>query len=394
MLEITIPRPRSLPAFLLLTVLLSATSPGFSSPASENPADKISQLLQQLAPAPPDTCVVPPVANLNPDQIEQSVLEESANLFLRQLREAGPEFTAARDQAAEALNKIKAQSRSINAAWPEESRFRFELLSIPPALVLKVGIGTHESYFAFGVPAEDDPGNRQWQRIGEDELELDHQVPRVWIDLYPLHRGPTGNARFLASIGFTGCAGSSGLLYDAREWDPHDVVGFSQIIKQKGSRGMDEDFNGGKPTPKDPFAPIGKLDTEGAIITLPYCWFSAIDTWDNPSMCALDRYDLSGDTAKFKSRSYNRPDLVPVVKAIEYAENHDFLAVRGYCASDDVVREILQVVPPFYFAGDLQVIRERPDRERVTMGSPDPDKFDIEKRDGQWLVVKFTPGKN
>jgi hypothetical protein len=364
------------------------------SPLPESPADKISQLLQQLTSAPPDTCEGPWAENLDPDQSERSLLEEASNLVLKQLNLGGPELAAASEHATEALDKIKAQSGSINATWPQESRFHYELLSIPPALVLKVSIGTHERYFAFGIPTKDDMGkpNRQWQRVGEDDLELDRAAARVWIDLFPLHRGPSGNPRFLASIGFTGCAGSSGLLYDAREWDPDDVVGFSKIIEQEGAMGMDEAFNAGIPNRKEPFAPIGKLVTKGSIIALPYCWFSAIDTWDNPSMCALDTYDLSGDTVKFRSRSYNRPDLLPIVKAIEYAEKHDFPAVRGYCASDDVARRIMEVVPPFYFAGDLQVVRERPDRERVTMGSPNPDEFEIEKHESGWQIVKFTPG--
>jgi hypothetical protein len=389
------PSLRPFPAFWVLFVAIGATILSHCSPPPEGPADKISQLLQQLASASPDTCDRPEVAKLDPDQIERSILEEASNLVLQQLNPGGSEQAAGSEHAAEALDKIKAQSGSINATWPEESRFHYELLSIPPALVLKVGIGTHERYFVFGVPAKDDTGkpNQRWQRVGEDELELDRPVPRNWINIYPLYRGPSGMVRFLASIGFTGCAGSSGLLYDAREWDPNDVVGSSQVIKQEGALGLDEAFNGGGPSRKEPFAPIGKLDTKGSIIALPYCWFSAIDTWDNPSMCALDTYDLSGDIVKFRSRTYNRPDLLPVAKAIEYAENHDFSAVRSYCASDDVAREIVQMVPPFYFAGDLQVIRERRDRERVTMGSSS-DEFDIEKHEGRWLVVKFTPGTN
>jgi hypothetical protein len=387
-------RLQSMVAFL---VLLAAVNPirCHCSPSPENPADKISQLLEKLANAPSDTCMGPWSPNLDPDQSERSLLEEASNLVLRQLNLGGPELAAASEHATEALDKIKAQSGSINATWPQGSRFHYELLNIPPALVLKVGIGTHERYFVFGVPPKDDTGkpNRQWQRVGEDDLELERPVPRNWIDVYPLHRGPSGIARFLASIGFAGCAGSSGLLYDAREWDPNDVVGSSQIIKQEGALGMDEAFSGGVPNLKEPFAPIGKLDTKGSIIALPYCWFSAIDTWDNPSMCALDRYDLSGDSVKFRSRSCNRPDLLPVAKAIEYAENHDLPAVRGYCASDDVARRIVEVVPPFYFAGDLQVVPERSDRERVTMGSSS-DEFDIEKRDGRWLIIKFTPGAN
>jgi len=377
----------------LLMGLLGSTTPSFSSPNPEDPAATISHFLQQLASAPPDTCGGPWAPNLAPDETERSVLKEAASLFLQELNQSGPDLADASERAVEALNRVKTESTKTNAAWPQESRFHFELLSIPPALVLKVGIGTHERYFVFGVPARDATGkpNHEWQQVGEDDLEVEQEYPRTWINLYPLHRGPSGNARFLASMMFTGCAGSSGLLYDAREWNPNDYVGFSQIIRQGGSVGMDEGFNGGKPSPKDPFAAIGKLQTKGSNITLPFCWFSAIDTWDNPSMCALDTYDLSGDTVNFKSRSYNRPDLLPVAKAIEYAEKRDLPAVRSYCSTDDVAQKILRVVPPFYFAGDLQVYQDRPDHERILT---DSDEFDIEEHGGRWLVVKFTPESN
>jgi hypothetical protein len=347
--ESAIFRLRPLSVFLLSIVALSAAKQSYCSTPPESPADKISQLLRQLTSAPPDTCMVPPLVDLNPDQIEQSILDETAALALQQLNLAGPELPAARERATESLSQIMALSGTANADWPEESRFHFEFLSIPPALVLRVGIGTHEGYFIFGVPVKYGSGktNLLWQQLGEDQLELERQVPRIWMKLYPLHRGPSANPRFLAAISYTGCAGSSGILYDIQEWDPTDVVGPQQIVKQKGAFGMDEAPNNSKPTPKDPFAPIGKLETKGPIIALPYCWFSAIDTWDNPSICALDTYDLSGDTVKFKTRSHNRPDLLPIAKAIEYAENHDFPAARGYCASDDVARKLVEVAPRF-----------------------------------------------
>jgi hypothetical protein len=259
-------------ALLLLFPVASAT-PQSQTYSPQNPKEKVSLLLERLVSESPDTCSGPWSPDLDPGGNEQSILEESSNLFLQQLNRGGPDLNSASERAAEALDDIKTQSAKKNAAWPEENRFHYELLSIPPAVVLKVGIGTHESYFAFGIPTKDDAGspNRQWQKIGEDNLELNNPAPRVWIGLYPLHRGPSGHPRFLAAIGFTGCAGSSGLLYDAREWDPNDVVGFSQIIEQKGARGMDDDFNGGKPSSNEPFAPIGKLTTKGPVIELPYC---------------------------------------------------------------------------------------------------------------------------
>ena len=157
---------------------------------------------------------------------------------------------------------------------------------------------------------------------------------------------------------------------------------------------MDEGFTGGKPTPKEPFLPIGKLETKGPLITLPYCWFSAIDTWDNPSLCALDTYDLSGDAVKFKSRAYNRPDLVPIAKAIEYAEKHDYPAVLAYCANADVARRIVRGITPSYSVGDLRVTRKPDGSEHVETDSPAVDGFDVQKRGDRWLVVGFATSPN
>lgn len=392
-------RLRLLSAFALSLFALNAPKQSFCSNQPDAPADNLSQLIGRLASNPDDTCLAPPTKDLYPDQIEQSILDQAADLVVQQLNQAGPELTAARDQATKALNQIAAISESANASWPKESRFHFEFLTIPPALVLKVGIATHEDYFIFGIPAIDPSGkpDRQWQKLGEDQLDLEREVSRTWMTLYPVQRGPSRNPRFLAAIGYSGCAGSSGILYDLEEWNPGDIAGTQQIVKQKGAFGMDEHAEGGRPSPKDPFAPIGKLETEGSTITLPYCWFSAVDTWDNPSMCAVDTYDLSGDMVKFRSRAYNRPDLLPIVKVIEYGQNHDFSAVRGYCASDDVARRIVEVVPPYYFAGAIRVIKMTPERERVVTGGESADlgdEFDVEKRNGRWLVVKFAPGKN
>jgi len=123
---------------------------------------------------------------------------------------------------------------------------------------------------------------------------------------------------------------------------------------------------------------------------LPYCWFSAIDTWDNPSLCAVDTYDVEGDEVRFRSRAYNRPDLVPVAKALEYAGKRDYPAVLGYCSSEDVARGLVREIPPEVFADDLRVTRISHTRERVEIGDPPAYEFEVEKRPDRWVVVKFS----
>jgi len=272
-------------------------------------------------------------------------------------------------------------SAEINAAWPEENRFHFQIVELPPALVVKMTLRTHGRFFVFGIPEEDSgKPNRLWHRVGSDEGFIEHDVPQSWLDLYPLHRGPSGNARFLARFNRGGCAGSTGVAYDAREWNPKGTGDLEQIIKQAGAFGLDDKVPG--------FGQIGELRTKGSLITLPYCWFSAIDTWDNPSLCAVDTYDISGDIVRFRSRSYNRPDLLPIAKAIEYAQQRDYPAVLGYCASSEVAHRMVRDIPPFVFAeAVLKVTRTGQGKEHIEMGGY---RFDVEKRAGRWRVVAFS----
>lgn len=354
-----------------------------------DPVQSFRQLLRQIAGEPPDRCGPQSEKDEDDARIESSVFGDALDIFVAELNAAPAEPKPPLSGATEALEKLERASAEINAAWPDEDRFHFQVLDIPPAFVLKVTFRTRARFFVVGVPEDSqwNPG-RLWRQVGHDEESIEHYATALSIDLYPLHRGRSGNARFLAKFGFTGCAGNSmGVAYDAREWNPNSGGNVEQIIKQDGAFGIDEVANGHKPTQKDPFTPVGMLHTDGPLITLPYCWFSAVDTWDNPSMCAVDTYDLSSDDVKFRSRSYNRPDLVPIAKAIEYAEKRDYPAVLGYCSSGDVARRMVRDVPLYVFAGDLQVTRKGDGKEHVEM---EGFHFDVEKLGGRWLVAAFS----
>lgn len=273
-------------------------------------------------------------------------------------------------------------SAEINAAWPEGNRFHFQILDLSPALIVKMTVRAHERFFVFGMPEEESgKPNRLWQRVGSDDEDVEPEVPQSQLDLYTLHRGPSGNARFLAKFVHSGCAGSIGVAYDAREWNPQGIGSLEQVIKQAGAFGLDDKVPG--------FPQIGELRTASLLITLPYCWFSAIDTWDNPSLCAVDTYDLSGDNVRFRSRTYNRPDLVPVAKVIEYAEQRDYRALLGYCASAKIAHGIVRAFPVGVLADDFRVTRTGNAKERVELGSGPTYRFELEKRTGQWMVVAY-----
>jgi hypothetical protein len=281
------------------------------------------------------------------------------------------------------MKTLERMSSEVNAAWPGEDRLHFQILDLKPALVIKMTLRTHGRFFVFGIPEEDSgKTNRLWKEVGSDESFLEDDPFPSPVDLYPLHRGPSGNPRFLARFVHGGCAGSIGVSYDAREWRPQGTGDLELVIKQAGAWGLDDKVPG--------FPQIGKLRTEGPLITLPYCWFSAIDTWDNPSLCAVDTYDLTGDKVQFRSRAYNRPDLLPIAKAIEYAAQRDYPAVLGYCASSEVARRLVRDLSPYVFVDDLRVTRTGNGKEHVEFGSGPAYRFDVEKRADRWQVVAFS----
>ena len=332
----------------------------------------------------PDPCGPPygDEKNWHTADVEERLFAQAAQSITTSLNASPFGSESALDRAAATLTKMEQMSAEINAAWPTENRFHFQILDVRPALVVKMSIRTHETFFAFGVPEDSAKSNVPWQEIGSSDESREFVVPPSQLDLYPLHRGSSGNARFLAKAIYSGCAGSYGVAYDAREWNPDGGGSLEQIIRQEGSFGLDDEV--------PDFPVIGKLKTEGPLITLPYCWFSAVDTWDNPSLCAVDTYDVSGDEVKFRSRAYNRPDLVPIAKAVEYAEKHDYHAVLGYCALPEIARRMVRELSPGSGAEELHVTHIGSGKERVRFGDSPTYRFEVQKRGDRWVVVGFT----
>lgn len=372
------------PAILVYLVLCYGA---ISAPGQQphSPPPDFRELLQQMTKFSPDPCGPPygQEEDWHSGDTEFRLFSAAANIVTERLNQSSVSPTLPKDAATEGLKKLEQMSAKINAAWPDETRFHFQILDLAPALVVKMSIRKHETFFVFGVPKEKKSGrsNHAWHEVGSEERSYDHETPWISLDLYSLHRGPSEHARFLAKFIYGGCAGGFGVAYDAREWDP-DGVDVEQIVKQEGALGLDDKVKG--------FEWIGELRTKGSLLTLPYCWFSAIDTWDNPSLCAVDTYDLSGDEVRFRSHTYNRPDLVPIAKAIEYAEKRDYPAVLGYCGSPEVASRMVADFPPYLFADDLRVTSTGSGKERVEMGYDPTYRFDVEKQGDHWLLTAFT----
>jgi len=384
---------RSIPTMVITSVLLALCGADscLCAPPKQDLIQNFRGALQIIASDPPDACLGIYIEGPKA-RVESTLFGLAVDIVTAEMNVTPNGPKAPVERATEVLKKLERISAEINAAWPDEERFHFQVLDVPPALVVKVSFRTRARFFVFGV--REDPKwnpNRLWEQVGYDQESLDPTRigNRFVINLYPLHRGPTGKARFLSKFVYDPCSGPvQGVSYDAFEWDPKGSGYLKQIVKQEGE--FEQLESAGYPIPpNDPFPPIGRLQTEGALISLPYCWRSAIDEGDNPDMCAVDTYDLSGDEVSFRSRAYNRPDLLPIAKAIEYAEKRDYQAILGYCSSDDIAQRMVRDIPVGFFAGELQITPEGEGKEHVELGFPILYRFDIEKRDGRWLIVSF-----
>ncbi|HEY2471203.1 MAG TPA: hypothetical protein VGI45_25645 [Terracidiphilus sp.] len=197
----------------------------------------IRVLLGRFTSLSPDPCG-PPYGNekdWHTDQIEKPLFESAAALVVNALNSGS---APPKERAAEALRGIERISTEVNAAWPKENRFQFEILDLKEVLVVKMSVRVYERYFVFGIPSGDaDKPNRLWRRASliEDDSEFD--VPWVAVQLYPMHRSPSGKARFLARFTTGGCAGSVGVSYAGREWNPEYGGSAEQILSIKGALG-------------------------------------------------------------------------------------------------------------------------------------------------------------
>jgi hypothetical protein len=238
-----------------LITFLGNQCPLASAQQSDSSAD-VRQLLQEMADFSPDPCGPPfgKEKDWHSAGVELRVFDKAATFVIQELNAGVVVAGSPRDSATEALKNLERMSAEINSAWPQENRFHFEIVDLSPALGVKMTIRNHATVFVLGAPQEDS-GSRLWRDLGSGGDEYD--APQSFMDLRPLHRGPSGNPRLLAKIIYSGCAGSLGVEYDAWQWSPKNPY-FDQIIELKGSFGLDDKVPG--------FKQIGEFKTEGLLI--------------------------------------------------------------------------------------------------------------------------------
>jgi hypothetical protein len=356
--------------------------------------EELHRLFARIATAKPDNCDLPTDEPADEDKVESTILQAAEDRALEGLNTRSAKPEQAKEILIQTLDPLERMSEKVEAAWPKENRWHFEVVEMLPAIVIKLTYRTREHFRAFGIVQSTEKGKLpQWQHLGQDHWDNYQDMPWSRLGLYPLHRGPSGAVRFLAAMTGGGCAGSFGLRYAIEEWNPGEDFYVSEVVSQSGAEGLDAEPEQ-PPTKKVPFPTVGVLKTEGTRITLPYCEFTQLDTWDNPSLCMVDTYDVSEDAIRFVGRRYNRPDLAPIAKALEYAKAHDLPALRGYCASDAVAQKILREFPEGYgFDAELEVLQLGAARERVRPAYSGVPGFVVERRGGRWLIVSFDAGQ-
>lgn len=377
--------PPIAPALFAFAILLSLVAVAISSsalaaaPALLKPQD----LLRQMAGMTTGDCSAV-TSDADVGRPEEQLFSAVEDLVTDRLNATNPAATSdPLTRARSAVLEVEQSSAEINKSWASEARFHFKLLGLHPAILAVMSYrGQNKlvlfSYFFLPKIAATDRGT-EWREVSF----IDPDSRASDIDLFPLHRGPSGRVRFLVRAWHSGCAGSIGEAYYGYEWSPEAGQFPTEIIKIEGAEGV------GYAESKH----VGKLSTAGKIIQLPYCFFSAVDTWDNPTLCAADSFDLSEDDSRFIGRIYNSPDLVVVNNAIHYAQAHDYTAVRAYCASDAVARKLLREIPTFLMADMIKRSKASPTREKIVF-EDGAVYFNLVKRRGAWRLASFRIDDN
>ncbi|MGI4830819.1 MAG: hypothetical protein ACRYFU_21900 [Janthinobacterium lividum] len=351
--------------------------------SGQTPADVRGALLPWTARA-SDPCE----ADLGTGPGEESVFIAAAAAVIARLND-GSDSNSLQARAQAALEQIENTSAGVNAAWPIDARFHFSLTPLAPALLVTMSFRTQGRFFLFGVPTKvEGKPNELWREVGSDDYVYTRPTPHSIVHIYSLQQGPKRLPRFLAAMDEFGCAGSTGIVYEVLSWNL-GTFGLSKSIEQDGAFGLDQAADGRKPSRKDPFHPVGQLSTKGSRLTLPYCWFSALDWWDNPSLCAVDEYRIVGEDIVFRSRRYNHPELVPIARAYEYARAHELPAMLGYFRSLKIARRFLLSPPVLEIASDPQIRWLAPGRARITLETS--AQFEVQQRHGRWIIVAFRP---
>jgi hypothetical protein len=375
-------------ATILAPILACTFVTRAQQPNSANPLQKFQQDLTALAPASADDCGwdEPHHSGFTGDtaRLEDSLMEDADAAIVQALNAPS---AVAKDAVAHTLAALQATSDRVNDTWPANRRFHADLLAIDPAFVVTYHVRSRSTWSVFAVADEalesGKGANTKWAQVGEDEFRWQEHNSGEEMAVYPLDRGPSKRARFLAKSSHVSCGdGITSIAWDAYEWDPASMGRLTAIIDVQGA-GNRGDY--------PQYAPIGKLQTRGPRITLPSCWWSALDMTPDAILCSVDTYDISHDQVRFIGRQTNRPDLETVAKVVKFAQDRDERALLAYTASPAVARKLVEQMP----AGLVANLNGDPYpplhgiTQTIDLTNDSVLRFVLEKRNERWVVTQF-----
>jgi hypothetical protein len=374
---------RRVVAILATCLSCAATLRAQALPTTE-PIQQLQNTIAELAHAPADDCGwesdVPPLFSADTTKLESELFDQADAALLKALNASGG---SSRETIVQVLDTMHEISERANKTWPAGRRFQYQLLHVEPVFVVQFHIRSRSTFSVFAVPAlppyPKKGKNTEWFRVGGDDERWGEHNSDESVELYELARGPSKLPRFLSKSSHVSCGdGQTGIEYVGYEWNPSSTGDLHEVLSRKGA------------VSGEVFPVIGKLETKGPKITLPYCWWSAIDSSVWATLCSVDTYDLSGDYVRFLSTSTNRPDLETVAKVIEYAQARDLRAVMSYSASQTVANKLVELMPPFVFNAGGFYSEPARDRETIDIEDGEHLRFALERRNGRWLVVQFA----
>lgn len=364
-------------------LLLSCSGPCISAQTiAKGPLQGFKTTANELARAPADTCSAESAQlPVNASGLEDKLFDAADAAVLEALHSPENRMGAVR----KALNALQAASAEANKSWPDVRRFHYKLLAVYPLLVVQFNLRGRATYSVYGIPELKPTGPRRknvdWLEVASDPLRFDVRKGTEELELSALYQGPSRQARFLAHYTFASCGDApQGIVYKGYEWSPKYAGKLPLILDREGA------------VSGQIYAAVGELHTSGRQISLPYCWWSAIDESVWASLCSVDDYDLSGDQVRFLGTTTNRPDLEAVARAIEYGERRDIAALLGYSVNAQTAQDIAESMPAYVYPDVVTIEPDptNPDREQISLGDGPILHFIVENRGKRWLVRSLT----
>ena len=117
---------------LLLTICGTDQCCWAQAESTQSQSD-VQRILTKLAGFKPDPCGPPYEVIADPSDVEENVFQQAEEIVVKALNENSADRNDSLRRAGQALKRLEQLSADINAAWPEENRFHFQMLDLSPA---------------------------------------------------------------------------------------------------------------------------------------------------------------------------------------------------------------------------------------------------------------------